>query len=65
MPAKPAVRTIVTVLDERVKDRPEKLFLRFRDVDLTYAEFDRRSRSLAAGLRRHGVGSDSGSTNRP
>ncbi len=61
----PEVRTIVTVLDERVKDRPEKIFLRFRDVDLTYAEFDRRSRSLAAGLRRHGVagvGSDSGST---
>ncbi len=48
-------RTILTVLAERVRDRPDKLFLRFRDHDLTYAQFDRRTRSLAGGLRRHRV----------
>ncbi len=49
------VRTITTVLDAQVRARPDKRFLRFRDADLTYAEFDRRARSFAAGLRRHRV----------
>ena len=49
------VSTIVSVLGERVRDRPEKLFLRFREADFTYAAFERRTRSLASGLRRHGV----------
>ncbi len=49
------VPTIVTVLAERAKDHPGKLFLRFREGDLSYAIFEGRTRSLASGLRSHGV----------
>ncbi len=50
------VPTIVTVLAEKAKDHPGKLFLRFREADLGYAAFEERTRSLACGLRSHGVG---------
>ena len=50
------VPTIVTVLAEKAKDHPGKLFLRFREADLGYAAFEERTRSLASGLRSHGVG---------
>ena len=47
--------TIVTMLAERARRHPEKHFVRFREADLTYAAFETRTRSLAAGLRRHRV----------
>ena len=51
----PSVPTIVTVLGERARDHPEKLFLRFREAGFGYAAFERRTRSLASGLRHLGV----------
>ena len=47
--------TIVTTLAERARQHPDRHFVRFRDADLTYAAFEARTRSLAAGLRRHRV----------
>lgn len=47
--------TIVTTLTERARQHPERHFVRFREADLTYAAFEARTRSLAAGLRRHRV----------
>lgn len=65
-PARPrGVATIVTTLAERARQHPDKHFVRFREADLTYAAFEARTRSLAAGLRRHrvaGLGGGSAST---
>ena len=47
------VATIVTTLAERARRHPDRHFVRFREADLTYAAFEARTRSLAAGLRRH------------
>ena len=49
------VATIVTTLAEGARQHPDKHFVRFREADLTYAAFEARARSLAAGLRRHRV----------
>ena len=49
------VATIVTTLADRARQHPGKFFVRFREADLTYAAFEERTRSLAAGLRRHRV----------
>ncbi len=49
------VSTIVTVLDERVARTPGKMFVRFREAELSYAAFAARTRSMASGLRRHDV----------
>ena len=61
-PARPGgVATIVTTLAERARMHPDKHFVRFREDDLTYAAFEARTRSLAAGLRCHrvaGLGGD-------
>ena len=55
-PARPGgVATIVTTLAERARQHPDRYFVRFREADLTYAAFETRTRSLAAGLRRHRV----------
>lgn len=55
-PAQPGgVATIVTTLAERARQHPDRYFVRFRESDLTYAAFEARTRSLAAGLRRHRV----------
>ncbi len=55
-PARPGgVATIVTTLAERARQHPDRYFVRFRESDLTYAAFEARTRSLAAGLRRHRV----------
>ncbi len=47
--------TIVTRLAEKTRRHPDRHFVRFREADLTYAAFEARTRSLAAGLRRHRV----------
>jgi len=49
------VATIITTLAERARQHPDRCFVRFREADLTYAAFEARTRSLAAGLRRHQV----------
>ncbi len=47
---------VVAMLADRALERPDRLFVRFREADLTYAAFEARTRALAAGLRRHRVG---------
>ena len=50
------METGVTILAEKARAHPDKLFVRFRDADLSYAAFEDRTRRFAAGLRRHDVG---------
>lgn len=50
------VPTIATLLAERARTHADKLFVRFREADFTYAALDRRVRSLASGIRAHGMG---------
>ncbi len=50
------MKTIATELERRAREFPGRHFVRFRDADLTYGEFDARTRSLATGLKRHSVG---------
>jgi len=51
-----AVSTIATLLAERTRTHADRFFVRFREADFTYADFDARVRSLAAGIRTHGLG---------
>ena len=51
-----AVPTIATLLAERARTHADRFFVRFREADFTYADFDRRVRSLAAGIRAQGLG---------
>ena len=44
------------LIERQAAARPEAMALRFDDAGLTFGELDARSRSLAACLRRHGVG---------
>ncbi len=50
------VPTNATLLAERARTHADKLFLRFREADFTYADFDRRVGWLASGIRAHGLG---------
>ncbi|MYA40631.1 MAG: ATP-dependent acyl-CoA ligase [Gemmatimonadetes bacterium] len=55
-PGRSAVPTIATVLAGRARTHADKFFVRFREADFTYADFDRHVRSLASGIRAHGIG---------
>ncbi len=55
-PQPPPVPTIDGLLAQRAVERPDTTFLRFRHVELTFAETDRRVSALAAGLSELGVG---------
>lgn len=48
--------TVATLLADRARSHADRFFVRFREADLTYADFDRRVRSLASGIRAHGLG---------
>lgn len=48
--------TVATLLADRARSHADRFFVRFREADLTYADFDRRIRSLASGIRAHGLG---------
>lgn len=50
------VRTVNDILDREASAHPERWFLRFPDDDLTYGAFQTRTRRLARGLHRDGVG---------
>lgn len=48
--------TVATVLAERARTHADRFAVRFREADFTYADLDRRVRSLASGIRAHGLG---------
>ena len=48
--------TVAALLADRARTHADRFFVRFREADLTYADFDRRVRSLASGIRAHGLG---------
>ncbi len=50
------MRTIATELARRARELPDRLFVRFPDADLSYRQFEARTRALAAGLTRWRVG---------
>lgn len=47
--------TVTAVLERAVAERPDQVFLRMPDGELSYRAFDRKSNALARGLRARGV----------